>query len=330
MILLAAVLRGVGNTRIAFFIALLTNGLNVVINSLLIHGTLGFPALGVQGAAFGTVISQGIGTLVYIAIIKCGTIAGVVLPLPLPLAPPAVDREIVGTLLRIGTPAALDMMVLNAALVSMVSMFGRIDPMAVAAHGIGLRIQGLAFLPGFSISQAIGALVGQALGAKNEKEADEVVRAGKWMASALMTSVAIVLFVFAGPIVGIFDVQPGSSLDEYAQMWMRVLSTGMPFVGYYFAIFGVLQGAGATKTSLHINANTTLFFLIPLSVFFAFVLDWGAFGVWLAFPLSYLPKSGLGWWKVRQGDCKKGASHQAPTDSSAEDSAVDLTEESAK
>jgi len=303
VILLAAVLRGVGNTRIAFVIALVTNGLNVVINSFLIHGNWGAPALGIFGAACGTVISQGVGTLTYIVVLKRGTLPGV----ELPLAPPKFDREIAQTLLRIGTPAALDMVVLNAALISMVAMLSRIDAMAVAGHGIGLRVQGLAFLPGLSIAQATGALVGQALGAQDDERLAQVVRTSKWMTSATMGGIGLIMFFFAGPLVGIFDVKPGTPLDAFAQTWMRLLSCGMPFVGYYFAIFGVLQGAGATKVSLRINTVTTLLAQIPLSALFGFALGWGAFGVWLAFPLSYLPKSALGWWTLKQGGWRQQA-----------------------
>lgn len=52
-----------------------------------------------------------------------------------------LDRELIGTLVRVGTPVAVDLVIFNASFLSIVGMLGRIDEAGVAAHEIGLRIQ---------------------------------------------------------------------------------------------------------------------------------------------------------------------------------------------
>jgi putative MATE family efflux protein len=284
VILYAAIMRGVGNTRIPLLVSLLTTAINTGVNYLLIYGKLGFPALGIQGAAIGTVTAQLVGALLLGSILRRGMVAN----LSLPLRFARIDRELARQLARIGTPAALDMLVLNASFLSIVGMLGRIDELAVAAHGIGLRIQALAFVPGLAISQATAALVGQALGRGTSDEARQVMRASILLCTAIMTALALILVFSAHPIVALFAVPPETPLHDFSVMWLRMLGYSMPLAGWQIAMVGLLQGAGATRLSLRINLLSTLFFQIPVSAILGFALGLGAFGVWLAFPLSFV------------------------------------------
>jgi len=295
-LLYAAALRAVGNTRLAFAIALLSNGLNVLFNYGLILGNFGLPSLGVQGAAIGTVASQAIGTIAFVVMIRRGAVEG----MGLPLRPRAIDRELARDLVRVGWPAALDMVILNAGFLSIIGMLGRLDGTAVAAHGVGLRVQALAFVPGLSVSQATGAMVGNALGAENVDEARSVVKASVALCTAIMTAIALVLLIGAGPLVTVFDIRLGTPLADLSIEWMRLLGAGMPIVGIHIALIGMLRGAGATNTSLRINIIGTAI-QIPLSYVLGFPMGLGPFGVWLAFPLSFVVKMGLGIAAYRRG-----------------------------
>lgn len=293
--LYAAVLRSVGNTRLPFLIALGFNALNVLFNYGLILGNLGLPSLGVQGAAIGTVMAQGCGVLAMVLMLRRGAVRG----LRLKLRPTALDGALARTFFRVGAPAALDMIILNASFASIVGMLGRIDPAAVAAHGIGLRIQALAFVPGLSVSQATGAMVGNALGAHDVPQARSVVRASVVLCTALMSTLALLIILGAPEIVGIFDVPRGTALMDFSVTWMELLGYGMPIVGVHIAFVGMLRGAGATNTSLYINLFGTIL-QVPLSWALGFPLGLGAWGVWAGFPLSFLLKAALGFAAYRR------------------------------
>jgi len=300
-ILLAAVLRGVGNTRLAFFVALGSNALNVGLNSLFILGTFGFPALGLTGAALGTGLSQLAAVLLLTALLAKG--AEPALKVRPRIA--RIDVSLLRDLVRIGAPAAADMVILNAGFLSIVGMLGRIDPLAVAAHGVGLRVQALAFVPGMSISQAIGALVGQALGANDPDRARSVIRNGVGLCMGVMSSLAAIIIFGRVPIIALFDIDPSGALGAYAQQWMQLLGWCMPAVGAYIAFVGLFQGSGATRISLRINALATLLFQIPLSWALGFPLALGTFGVWLALPIAFVGKAILGAFFVIKGDWAK-------------------------
>lgn len=293
--LFAAVLRGVGNTRLPFLVALVASGINVLANYGLILGNLGLPALGLQGAAIGTVLSQTFSAAALVVVLRSGVVPGVTLP----LWPGRPRLDLIRELVRVGAPAAFDMVIVNAAFLSIVGMLGRIDQIAVAAHGMGLRVQSLAFVPGMSVSQATGAMVGQALGRGSVTEAKQVLRSSVWCATGIMGTLALLIVFFAGPIVNLFDIRSGTLLYDYSVLCMEILGYGMPAVGVYIAFVGLLHGAGTTQTSLRINIVVTLLFQIPVAALLGFGLDLGVGGVWACLPLGGALKAFLGWRAYR-------------------------------
>ncbi len=296
-ILLAAVLRGVGNTLLAFLVALLMNAVNVVLNYGLILGNLGLPALGVQGAAIGTVCSQALAVVVMAWCLRSDIIEGV----KLRLRPTRVDLKLAEDFVRVGWPAALDMIVLNAGFLSIVGFLGAIDQHAVAAHGIGLRIQALAFVPGMSISQAAGAMVGNALGGGSADEARKVVRAAGVLCFSVMSSLGLLIWGLDEHILWIFEVDPEGTIGQASLIWIAQLALCMPPVGIYLAYVGAFQGSGATRLSLGINAVATLAIQIPVSWVLAFPMGLGLLGAWAGFPISIFFKALLGWLFYRRG-----------------------------
>ncbi len=296
-ILYAAVLRGVGNTRLAFVVALFMNGLNVLLNYGLILGHFGLPAMGIQGAALGTVISQICAAFLMLYLLYREVVPGVQPELVFK----PLDRGLARDLLRVGWPAGTDMIVLNAGFLSIVGLLARVDEVAVAAHTVGLRVQALAFVPGMSISQATGAMVGMALGAGHVEEARRVVRSSLVLCTLIMTGLGLSFVAWAGPVVEIFDVRAGSDLYVYAVQWMKMLGYCMPFTGIYITYAGMLSGSGDTRVPLRINGVITVLFQIPASWILGFPLGLGIFGIWVAFPLSFVFKAAWGWVEYQRG-----------------------------
>jgi Na+-driven multidrug efflux pump len=101
--------------------------------------------------------------------------------------------------------------------------------------------------------------------------------------------------------VHIFDVATGSPLESYSVQWMRLLGYAMLPTGLNVALMGLFQGSGATKTSLAMNFWGTMAVQVPLAIVFGFVLDLGAWGVWLSFPVSIVAKCGFGIVAYRRG-----------------------------
>lgn len=289
------ILRGVGNTSIPFICGIVANVVNAVLNYGLVLGNLGLPQLGVVGSAIGTVTAQLVNLAILVYVLRRGAVPG----LRPSLRPAKIDRGLAVELFRVGWPAALDMLVINAGFLTALGMLGRIDEITVAAHGLGLRVQSLAFIPGMSISQATGALVGQALGGGDAERARQTVRASMLLCFVIMSVLALVIMLTAAPTLRIFNVEPGTALETYGVQWMELLGLAMFPSAFHIALVGLLQGSGATMTSLKINIWTTFVIQIPLSYLFGFVFGWGAWGVWLGFPFVFAAKALLAYAAYR-------------------------------
>jgi putative MATE family efflux protein len=285
-LLYAGVFRGVGNTRVPFICALVANVVNAVLNYALVLGHFGLPQLGVTGSAIGTVIAQTFNAVMLVIAMRSGAVED----LHLPIAVARIDGPLARQLFQIGWPAALDMLILNAGFLTALGMLGRIDEVTVSAHGLGMRVQSLAFVPGLGIAQATGAMVGQALGSKDVPRARAVFRSAVILNMSIMTGLGAMIFVAAYPLVRVFNVASGSALEYYAVEWMRLLGYAMLPSGLNVALMGLFQGSGATRTSLAMNFWGTVAVQVPLAIVLGFALDLGAFGVWLSFPLSIVAK----------------------------------------
>ncbi|MBI4816443.1 MAG: MATE family efflux transporter [Deltaproteobacteria bacterium] len=299
-LLYTSILRASGNTKLPFRVALVATVINVIVNYALINGRLGAPSLGVRGAALGTVTAQIFSLIVTFSILRAGTVPSVRPAFALKL-----DLSVVSQILRVGTPAALDMILLNLGFLALIGMLGRIDATAVAAHGIGLRIQALAFVPGLGVSQASGALIGQALGARDAFRARAVVRSAILMCTTLMASLGLAIVASSDFIVSAFEITVGTELHTLTVLWLKVLGYSMPIFGLHIALVGLLQGSGATWTSLGINLTTTIGIQIPLALFLGFSLSLGPLGIWMSFPLSFLAKAVLELVAYRRGGWAK-------------------------
>ena len=304
-LLYAAILRSLGNTLLAFLVALVLNVVNFGLNYCLILGNLGFPALGVQGAGIGTACAYVVGMLLLVVLVKAGTVPGI----DFPLRPGRLDHKLMGQLARVGAPAALDLVILNVSFLALITMVGWIEEIAVAAHGIGLRVQGLAFVPGMAVSQVATAMVGNFLGSGQADNARKTIWATLRVCLVLMTTLAVILIALVYPITHIFDVAAGTRLEELSVLWIKVLGWSMPIFGLHIALVAMMQGAGITRTSLTINAITTFLVQIPLGFVLAFGLDMGVFGVWLSFPLAWVVKVAMAAEIFRRGKWARTGLH---------------------
>jgi len=296
-LLYAFILRGVGNTRLPFICALVANLVNLALAYALVLGKFGMPMMGVQGAAASTVIAQLVNVGLLVTMLRSGKIAN----LRLPLRIRRIDRALASELFRVGWPATVESLVVNAGFLTALGLLGRFDEVAVAAHAIGMRVQSLVYVPAFGVSQAAAALVGQALGAGDVDGARRILRATLWVCSSIMFGLMVPILFGARPLLQLFDIGSDMRLETYAVEWMSLLAYGMVPYGIYFAFSAVLSGSGATRTGLRINIASTLLVQIPAALILAVGFDLGPLGVWLSFPIMFVMKVALAYRAYRQG-----------------------------
>ena len=267
---------GLGDTKTPMAVMITANSINVLLNSLLIFGKLGFPAMGVKGAALATVISQICGFFLYNVIVLTKKSLQAYRP-RLTYTP---NWERMKQLVRISAPTSFEQMMQAAGFLAFTAIITRLGTIPLAANNIGLNITMISFMPAYGFGIAASTLVGQNLGAKRPEEAER----GGWTAAALgvvfMTLMGLVFFFFPRYLMMVFTTDP-LVIDQGA-MILRILAIFQPFDALHIILSLALRGAADTTWVMACNLLITWLLFVPATYLFALPLGLGLNGAWLA------------------------------------------------
>ncbi len=241
-----ACLRGAGDTMRPMMVTAGVALINIVTTSSFCFGWLGAPAWGIRGNAFGTMIAYLLGGIATMVLLLGGWSKVKLQMRHLRIVPHIMMR-----LLRIGLPSWVEGMLLWLGqflivifVINSNDSALKIDGVTMAAHNAVIRIESLAFLPGFGFGIACSALVGQYLGAKRVDEAEHAARLCNRLATVTMTVLAIPMVVFPQPLLSLMVNSP--PVVKLA-VWPLVLA-GLAQPGFAVSITrgAALKGAGET------------------------------------------------------------------------------------
>lgn len=248
--LISALLRGIGDSRTPVYFQTVSVLINAVLDPLLIFGLLGLPRLGVYGTAYATLFSQAvavIGLIIYTVMKR-------------PLVSPDLRRwrleaAAAWLLLRIGVPAAMQNSVVSFSLFWLSRYVNGFGAETVAAFGVGLRIDGLAFLPAVTIGTAVSTLAGQNIGACQFGRVRQVYNWGMLLSVGI--SLLITLAAVSVPQLFVRAFTRDPHVVDLASTYLRIVGYTYFLYAATFVANGVINGAGQTLI-------TTLFAIIAL------------------------------------------------------------------
>ncbi|GBC92462.1 putative FMN/FAD exporter YeeO [bacterium HR15] len=291
--------RGLGDTRSPMIASITATLVHLAGDWVLIFGRYGFPQMGIQGAGVAMACSMwvGAGVLWGLQAARSGQLA----------IPEAPRWGWVWRILRIGIPASMRTLIYStSSMVFTIILSATVaGTAAVAALPIGLTAESIAFMPGFAFAIAASALVGQALGAKNERLAERFGWTASWQACAIMSAMALVFFLFAESFARWFTRDP--QVIALAVAYLRINALSEPLLAFGLVLAGALQGAGDSLKAMLGTFLTQWAVRLPLAWLLAFGLGLDATGAWWAMALSSM-FSGLlfialfrrgGWKRVR-------------------------------
>jgi MATE family multidrug resistance protein len=269
-------LQGMHVVQPIMFALVSANVVNAAANWALIFGHLGFPPLGVAGAAWATLVSR-----LYMATVLLGAI---VLSdrwrlADIPTLVGHLHRSWFARLLRLGFPAASTVALEVGVFASATALAGKLDPVSAASHQISLNIAAVAFMVPLGLASAGAVRVGHAVGALDPRRAT----AAGWTAILLgvifMIAAASAFLAIPRTLIGLFTT------DEA----VLALGSSLLFVAAIFQLFdglqgvttGVLRGVADTRTPMLTNLAAHWLFGLPVGYTLCFVLGVGVIGLWI-------------------------------------------------
>ena len=259
------------------------NVVNAVANWLLIYGRLGLPALGVVGAAYATVLSRLVlATVLFLVILARERER----PSGLRDVPFVVDWPRMLALVRLGAPAAGQILLEVGVFAAASALAATIAPAAVAAHQIVLNIVGVIFMVPYGLGTAAAVRVGQAVGRRDP----DGVRAAGWTALALATGMmAVSAAAFAlVPRVLLGGFTTDAAVVDVGVGLFLVAAVFQLFDGVQTVTTGALRGLGNTHTPMVANLAGHWVIGLPFAYVLCFRGGWGVQGLWAGLALGLI------------------------------------------
>ena len=280
LFLLNAAFRGAGDAAIAMRVLWIANGLNIVLDPLLIFGVGPFPELGVQGAAIATTIGRGTAVLVQLyTLFRLGGTLRIRRP-QLRIQPAIMAR-----LVRLSATGTLQTFIGTASWIGLIRVTAEFGAEALAGYVIAIRVILFAILPAWGLSNAAATMVGQGLGAGDPERAERAVWISCKMNLAFLGAVGVFFIAFAPAIVSLFGGTGAATAT--AVDGLRIVSIGFFFYGYGMVLTAAFNGAGAVWTPTILNLFCFWLWEIPLAWMLAFPVGLGPNGVFIAMTVSF-------------------------------------------
>jgi putative MATE family efflux protein len=300
MFSIAAVLQGAGDAATPMIILGLSTILNIALDPLLIFGIGIFPRLGVNGAAWATVISRGIGAIIALEVLLRGRSR-----VHVRLKYLKFDFDIIWRILKIGIPASAQMTLRGLVGVVVIAVVAGFGTAAVAAYGVGIRFHMLAMMPGFALGMAAQTLVGQNLGAKQPDRASRSAWTTTGYYSIFMLTMSALFIIFAPSLILIFNNDP--QVLEMGTNFLRITAWGYLFIAFSLIFNRSLSGAGDTISPLILTFVALWLVQLPLAIYLSRIPGLGVNGIWIAVVASYVVQgiTTVAWFQTGKWKHKK-------------------------
>ncbi|MBN2797500.1 MAG: MATE family efflux transporter [Clostridia bacterium] len=281
VIIISGILQGKGDAFTPMVISIFMNITNAFVGIVLVKGLLGFPELGLKGAAYAMVISQGLAALMglYFLVRKKGLISGAT-----PWSFFQFTKPILKSVYSTGIPTAIESLFWNISSILIIRSILTYGNDAYASYQLGLQAESLAYMPMAGFQIAATAFVGRYLGAHDPKTAKtyfkEIV---KW---------AFILSIFGGSILVFLPKQVLGIMTQDQNLIHRaviyLIFCGLAQVPQNVAgvLGGALRGAGYTKLPMYAAGIGIYVVRVPIAMLSAFVFNWSVNIIFLAIALD--------------------------------------------
>ena len=264
----ALVMRSTGNVKIPTAVSVAALLISTILSYALIFGRLGFPELGIQGAAVAAVIAR---------FLECITLLVIIYTRDTPVAASFreltdFDRVFFGRVIKPMLPVILNELFWSLGITTYNIIYSRMGTQAYAAINIVSTIEQVAFVVFIGVSNATSVLVGNRIGAGKEEEA--YLYAGRSLGIGAIGGVfmGLILQLVKGPILSLYNVSP--EVIENASNIINIVTCFLWIrVNNMTTVVGILRAGGDTRFSLFLDGIIIWIVGVPMAYLGAFVFD---------------------------------------------------------
>lgn len=287
---IGTVFRSMGDSKSPLYFVLTAVVLNAVLDPIFI-AVFGW---GIEGAAYATVVSQGVAFLMGIIYSSKGN--------RVPFSKPHIPaRQEVFDILKLGIPAGLQMSVISAGVMAIMSVVASFGPAVVAGYGAAQRLDSLIMLPAQALGTAVNSMAGQNIGAGKWDRVHRITLYGFIYNLAVMLTLALVIVLFADFGIRLFITEPDAA--GFGADYLKMIAFFYPFLGINFILNGAVRAAGAMFQVLVLNIVSFWVLRYPITYFLSGLF--GEKGIALGMGVSFVISSIIAFLYYRYGKWRK-------------------------
>lgn len=290
--------RGAGNTRITMRTNVVSNTVNIIFNYLLIEGHLGFPALGIRGAALATVLGTVVSSIMSVASVwKLDNFVSLPYIFKEKIKP---AFEALRNIVKVGYSVFAEQVLMRIGFMLTAIMAADQGTNAMAAHQVGMNIMGLSFSFGDGLQATAVALIGYSLGAKQPEKAKEYGRTCRMIGAVISVALAVVYFLGARWLMELFF----HGEEEIVAIGVSIMHVIIFIVILQISqviYMGCLRGAGDTLYTAVASTISVTIVRTFGSYFFGYVLGMGIIGIWFGVVADQLSRFIFATIRFKQG-----------------------------
>ena len=246
---------------------------NVIFDPILIFGYLGFPAMGVAGAAYATVAGQIFAMFMGIVFLKRNR------HLSVRLLRPRLYRDSAQDIIKVGLPAVI-MQGIGTIMTSLMNaILITFDVLATTVFGVYFKLQSFVFMPIFGMNSGLMPILGYNYGAKNKPRMMRALKLGIVFTFIFMSLGTLVFNLFPDALLGLFNAS--DSLKSLGEVALRLISLSFPLAAISIILGALFQAMGDGFYSMVVSVVRQLFILIPCAWLFGRLFGLNA--VWFSF-----------------------------------------------
>lgn len=287
---ISTVLRAIGDSKSPLIFVIIAVLLNVGLDPLFIAGF----NFGVAGAAYATIIAQGLAFLYGMFFVLKNKLA----PFRMPTLPLWTEVKLI---LNLGIPSGLQMAVISAGSAAIVSVVTKFGGSVVGGFGAAQRLDSLIMLPAQALGTSVNSMAGQNIAVKNWQRIKQITKYGLLYNFICMVSIGILIVIFAEYGVRLFITEAKSV--KFATMYLRIMAFCFPFLGVNFILNGIVRASGAMYQVLVLNIISFWVLRFPLTSLFSNIYD--EVGIAIGMGASFVISSVLSFLYYRFGHWRK-------------------------
>ena len=284
---------GLSNTRMALFISIIGNVINIVLNYLLIYGKFGFPELGYIGSAWASFISRVFMGFSFLYLIFKSPVTKEISAVYNRVK---INKKELFHLAKIGLNAGLQLTFEVAAFVIAGLMAGTFGKEQIDAHGIALSIAAFTYMFASGISSASSIRVGIYKAQDNWLEIKQAAFSSIKLVMLIMGGFAILFLMINNFLPKVFssDLQ----IVNLASKLLIIAALFQLFDGIQVTIVGILRGLEDFKIPTLISLVGYWIIALPLAYWLAFILKLETVGVWIGLLVSLIFAAIILFWRL--------------------------------